>query len=183
MSLVKAGGKLMKERGFAGASVDKIMRAEGLTGAAMYSHFDSKAAMLAELLSAELERSAKLFDHPSTAINLKAGATDSEQQHWALSVMHQYLSLAHARDAGSGCAFPSLTQELPRQDDLLREIYEHGVERIVHLIAMRTERPAIAAGIFAMVMGAVSIARALPNDQQAQAVLDSAKSAIAELLR
>lgn len=181
-ALVRAGGKFIKELGFAGASVDQIMGSEGLTGAAMYSHFESKAVMLQQLLAAELERSLALFDRATTRSNWAEDTIGGAGRRWAASVMGEYLSLAHARDAGSGCAFPSLTQELPRQDESLRKIYADAAEKIVSKIAVRTGRPEVAAAIFAMAVGGVSIARALPDDSQASAVLESAKRAIAALL-
>lgn len=174
-ALVAAGGRLMKERGLAGVGVDQIMGSAGLTGAAMYNHFDSKAAMLLELLDAELERSVALFDKADAAGGMSPQA-------WAAGVLREYLSLAHARNPAQGCALPALSQELARQDGALQAAFGRTLERIIDIIALRTERPDLAPGILAAAVGAVSLARALPNDADAKSMLCGARSLIEEML-
>jgi AcrR family transcriptional regulator len=51
-----AAAELFRERGFRGTSIDDIGAAVGMTGPALYRHFPSKEALLAELLERALER-------------------------------------------------------------------------------------------------------------------------------
>jgi AcrR family transcriptional regulator len=48
--LLAVAAQLFAERGFAGVTVDDIGAAAGVSGPALYHHFDSKEAMLSEML-------------------------------------------------------------------------------------------------------------------------------------
>ena len=54
--IVDTAAELFAARGFHGVSVGEIGRACGITGPALYKHFDSKDAVLAEMLVAISER-------------------------------------------------------------------------------------------------------------------------------
>jgi AcrR family transcriptional regulator len=51
-----AAAVLFRERGYRGTSIDEIGAAVGMTGPALYRHFPSKEALLAEILERALER-------------------------------------------------------------------------------------------------------------------------------
>jgi AcrR family transcriptional regulator len=51
-----AAAALFRERGYRGTSIDEIGAAVGMTGPALYRHFPSKEALLAEILERALER-------------------------------------------------------------------------------------------------------------------------------
>ncbi|WP_447430829.1 TetR/AcrR family transcriptional regulator [Cupriavidus basilensis] len=59
--VLEASGALVKREGFAATGVDQLMGAAGLTGGAFYSHFDSKQALLREVIARELQRSRELL--------------------------------------------------------------------------------------------------------------------------
>ncbi len=54
--ILDVAARLFAERGFHGVSVGDIGRAMGVSGPALYKHFDSKDAVLAEMLVAISER-------------------------------------------------------------------------------------------------------------------------------
>ena len=54
--ILDVAARLFAERGFHGVSVGDIGRAVGVTGPALYKHFDSKDAVLAQMLVAISER-------------------------------------------------------------------------------------------------------------------------------
>ena len=54
--ILDVAARLFAERGFHGVSVGDIGRAVGVSGPALYKHFDSKDAVLAEMLVAISER-------------------------------------------------------------------------------------------------------------------------------
>jgi AcrR family transcriptional regulator len=49
--ILRAAARLFAERGYAGASIDDIGEAVGVSGPAIYWHFDSKEELLAEMLT------------------------------------------------------------------------------------------------------------------------------------
>src|SRR5713226_965696 len=52
--IVSAASRLFRRRGFAGVSVEKVMRAAGLTVGGFYLHFGSKQRLVTESLRAML---------------------------------------------------------------------------------------------------------------------------------
>jgi TetR/AcrR family transcriptional regulator, transcriptional repressor for nem operon len=168
-TVLEEGGKLIKQYGLGAASVDQIMSAAGLSGAAMYSHFGSKAGLMEALLHLELERSKQLFalavkDSPRS----KSQSQTLNGEKWCKEVLTLYFHLPFVRDTKNGCVLPSLSQETS-----LQQIYAQVVSEITEIIGHKTGRPELADGILAAAMGAVSMARAVPNDVKAQAILDS----------
>ena len=143
--LIAEGGRQIKERGVSGAGVDGIARALGLTGAALYSHFDSKDQLLAEVLAEELG---------ATARRLFAGHVSMEQ------IFARYLSLGHVRSPARGCALPAITSDIARGSDQLREAFSSGFAAIVDAADQQLTNRALALSTLATAVGAVAIARA-----------------------
>jgi len=50
LRILAAAESLFRQHGFEGASVERVMRAAGLTVGGFYAHFTSKEALLAEAL-------------------------------------------------------------------------------------------------------------------------------------
>ncbi len=90
-----------------------------------------------------------------------------------------YISGAHRADAANGCVMPALSADVARSSDTVREIYR---QRMRELIA-KTARviggdvgvaESRAWTVVALMVGAVSVARALPEGDEAERVLDAA---------
>jgi AcrR family transcriptional regulator len=54
--LVRAAADVFREKGYTGSRVQDISRRAGFTSGALYSHFDSRAALLAEAIAVENDR-------------------------------------------------------------------------------------------------------------------------------
>ncbi|MDC0714154.1 TetR/AcrR family transcriptional regulator [Stigmatella sp. ncwal1] len=166
--LVAEGGRLIKERGVQGAGVDGVARAVGLSGAALYSHFKSKQDFLREVLREELGASARRF--------LAANAT------WEEAVA-RYLSLPHVRNAAAGCVLPAVTPDVARSDEAVRHAFGEGLAEVVRALGEKTGRHDEALGVVAAALGAVALARALPDDESAKQVLDSTRALITAAMK
>ncbi|MCY1079106.1 TetR/AcrR family transcriptional regulator [Archangium lansingense] len=158
----------MKERGVQGAGVDGIARRVGLTGAALYTHFESKQDFLCTVLREELGTSARRF--------LSADVTLDE-------ALARYLSLAHVRNPAAGCALPAITSEVGRSDEEVRQAFEAGLAEVVRALGEKLGSHDEAPGVLAAALGAVALARALPDDASALAVLESARALITSALQ
>jgi AcrR family transcriptional regulator len=165
--LIDEGGSQVKERGVQGASVHSIARAVGLSGPALYSHFNSKNDLLRVLVSEELGATARDFlaEQPSFQ-----------------EVLGRYLSLRHAREAASGCALPAITADVARSDAEVRGAYQDSFLGIVQALVERLGDREAALGILAASVGAVSLARALPDDALATEVLAATQGLIEQVL-
>ena len=167
--LVESGGRLAKKRGFAAAGVDELAAAAGVTSGAVYKHFGGKAELLAAIIEAELARSAATFAAvpPGDVARLD-------------KVLAAYLSPAHVEHPEAGCPLPSLTPEVARAPADVRRAFEEGL-LAVHAALKRHVRSGDAAwALVAQSVGAVMLARALPDDACRDKVLAAVKRAARE---
>src|SRR5690349_8784416 len=102
--LLKAAGRLFRERGFDKVGIAEIAAAAGLTHGAFYTHFESKAALCAEVIAHTWSRS---------------GRTLEAMVNWRASV-EAYLSPKHVRDRASGCPFAALGGDVPRESNAIK---------------------------------------------------------------
>jgi len=163
--LLDKGAQQLKVRGLQGAAVDGIASAAGLSGPALYSHFASKRDLLQAIVGDELAATAARFLDPEVPV---------------AQLLGRYLSLPHARDPARGCALPALTADLARADDELRQTYLQGVEAVAEMLAGRLGDRDRALGTLAAAVGAVALARALPDDAFATEILEATRRLLAE---
>lgn len=103
--LIELAASLFAEHGFAGVTVDDIGAAAGVSGPALYHHFDSKTAMLGEMListSEDLVAQARTHSDRSPPERL---VDDLIAMHVDFAIRHpslitvQFRDLPHARPA------------------------------------------------------------------------------------
>ncbi|MGQ7958345.1 TetR/AcrR family transcriptional regulator [Pseudomonas sp. SP16.1] len=161
--LLASSGAIAKQGGFATTGVDALMKAIGLSGAAFYSHFDSKDALFAALLERELSNS---------LTRLGAGAGDGGRDKLK-RCLAAYLSLAHVEQPQQGCALPALGAEIARADLAVRQRVEDSVVQLQQAWAEILGDPQLAWAILAQCLGAVLLARMLAGGEARQQVLDA----------
>lgn len=163
--LIREGGRQIKERGVLGAGVDGIARGLGLSGAALYSHFESKEQLLSEILAEELGATSRRF----------LGGLASVDE-----ILLQYLSLAHARNPARGCALPAITADVSRGSDELRAAFGSAFSEVVDALEQKLGKREDALGMLASLVGAVALARALPGDRAAMEVLGATRRLVSQ---
>lgn len=150
------------------AGVDGIAKRVGLSGGAFYRHFRSKQDFLGAVLSQELVATAQRFLAAQGSIE---------------AALTQYLSLAHVRRAATGCPLPALMADVSRGDRAVRRAFEKGLRRVAEALAQKLDEPAQAMAVLGAAVGAVALARALPDDDDAEVVLASTRDLIMRGLR
>jgi TetR/AcrR family transcriptional repressor of nem operon len=172
LALVKAAGRLFRERGIDGVGVAEISKAAGLTHGALYAHFASKEALAAEALADEL--------HCSNA--RIAELAGQRSQHGLAAFLDYYLSQPHLLDLGGGCAIAASASEVARQDTAVSVSFADGldgmVDGVIQLMdgqgdpAERQRALAIAAAAVGAMAVARGVAKARPEmaDEVLQAV-------------
>lgn len=111
--IVAAAGHAFRRRGAEAPTVDELMAAAGLTRGGFYAHFDSKQALLAEVLATDHG----LIRHLSQR---EAGSAAS----WLAQtrrVFAEYLNADHLAEVAAGCTFAALAAEAARTDEAARE--------------------------------------------------------------
>ncbi|MVW75630.1 TetR/AcrR family transcriptional regulator [Pseudomonas xionganensis] len=159
--LLASSGAIAKQGGFATTGVDALMKAIGLSGAAFYSHFDSKDALFVALLERELSNS---------LARLGSGDGGRDKLKRCLAA---YLSLAHVEQAQQGCALPALGAEIARADLAVRQRAEDWIVQLQQAWAEILEDPQLAWAILAQCLGAVLLARMLASSETRQQVLNA----------
>jgi AcrR family transcriptional regulator len=175
--ILDVASKRFRRDGAAAAGIAGIMGEAGLTNGAFYPHFGSKEELIREAVANALaERQHHLEE------NLKAGL-DLE------AVIRSYLSQAHLKDPACGCPSAALLPEIARQPASTRKAYEKGLRGFISAIAaVLPDAGAATAGrrataIFALMVGTLQIARAVPNAAQAEKILEDGVEAALLLAR
>lgn len=163
--LLKASGALVKQRGFAATGVDALMQAAGVTSGAFYSHFSSKSELLKALVESELQASREMW----------AGNPHETAEEWLNFELDRYLNMGHVRHPDAGCVLPSLGAEIARADMPVRELFETELRKGQEGLAQRLGSDDLAWAFLCQLVGAMLIARALPDESSQRAVIDASK--------
>jgi TetR/AcrR family transcriptional regulator, transcriptional repressor for nem operon len=167
-ALVKSTTKALRQSGFNGIGVDSLAASAGVTSGAFYSNFSGKEELLGAVIDANLGE---------PFIEADSG-TLAERHERLKSYLKRYISAQHCADPANGCVMPTLSEDVARSSDAVREAYRRRMQELVGKIARAIGREAGDADsrawtIVALMVGAVSVARALPQGPQAQAILDA----------
>jgi TetR/AcrR family transcriptional repressor of nem operon len=170
--ILKDASRRVRAEGIAGAAVSSVMRDSGLTNGGFYKHFASKDELLAESLSEAFRE---------TADGLTRVAEKSKPGTAWKAIVKAYLSPEHCDHAGFGCPLAALAPELARADHAIktpihREILKYK-NRMLPLMPGRraADRARAFSVIFSTMIGAIAVARILPDQAERARVLASAR--------
>ncbi len=170
--IVKDASRRVRAEGITGAAVSSVMRDAGLTHGGFYKHFGSKDELLTESLSEAFREIADRLTQ--VAEKSKPGTA------WK-AIVKAYLSPEHCDHAERGCPLAALAPELARADNAMkasirREIIKYK-SRMLPLMPGRrvADKERAFFAIFSTMIGAVAIARMLPDQGARARVLASAR--------
>ncbi len=169
--LIEMGGCYAKRHGFNMSGMASLAASAGMTTGALYKHFANKSDLFAVLIASELERSARRYDR-STRV-------DDDDLHKMLA---SYLSLEHVRDPERGCPLPSLTPEIARAGPAAKRAYRAGLLTIHGKLRRFTASPEDAWSLLAQNVGAVMLARAVPDKVLQRAIVSAIGRSSAQLV-
>ncbi len=131
-----------------------------------YPHFGSKEELVREAVANALgEQQHRLEENLQTGVDLEG-------------MIRSYLSQAHLEDLACGCPSAALLPEIARQPTLTTQAYEDGLQSFVStLAALLPDADSAAAGrrataIFALMVGTLQFARAVPDLAYAKQILE-----------
>ena len=173
--VLKAAARSMRADGPQKLGVAAVMAKAGLTHGGFYAHFPSRDA----LVTATVER---LFeDSRSRFATETEGFPPSEAFERYIDF---YLSPAHRDTRTAGCPLPFLTGDAYRLPPDARAVFAAGVTGLETklaglLFALGGEAARYEAGsVLAELVGALSLARAEPEAERSQAILDRSRAAL-----
>ena len=166
-AIVRAAGRLFREKGFDGVSVADVMAAASLTHGGFYGHFASKEELAAEACGAALTH--RVTSWPSLPADSKTASL--------AAIADSYLTTHHRDNPGRGCLFAALGGEVGRQPLPVREKVGEGLQAYVAKLAgllpgrkaARRREQAIAA--MAGFVGAMILSRAVSDPVFSEEIL------------
>ena len=170
--IVKDASRRVRAEGMNGAAVAAVMRDTGLTHGGFYKHFGSKDELLMESLR-------EAFRDIGEKLTLAAEQSPPETA-WK-AIVKVYLSLKYCDQVERGCPLTALAPELARVDKRMRgqilpELVNYKDRMLPFMPGRRTankERAFFV--IFSTMVGAIEIARMLPEPALREKVLGAAR--------
>jgi len=164
-----------RENGVAAVGLAGIMAEAGLTNGAFYTHFESKEDLVrAVLLDALTRREEQHHANLQNSVRVE-------------SVIRDYLSARHRDGAGSGCPTAALVAEIARHPKKTRTAFTGRITDIIALMAAQLregtpeQRRRNAVAIYATMVGALQLARAVDDEKLSDRILEDAVDAALKL--
>src|SRR3984957_11639288 len=132
--IVAIASKRFREKGLAGFGIAELMKEAGLTVGGFYKHFESRDELVAEALSGAF----------GPWQPQKKAAAPSGQPLSFEKLIGAYVSDAHRKNPGAGCAFSALAPEIARSDRRTRaltsEQFRKELELLIGLLPGKDKR-------------------------------------------
>lgn len=173
--ITEVASERFRAGGIAASGLASIMSDAGLTNGAFYPHFPSKAELVRETVATALEgQSSQLRDV------LASGGLEA--------AIAAYLSAEHRDNPATGCASAALLPELARQPPETRSLYAERflalVRQVSAALPTQTRDPeGIVLGVFATLIGALQLARAVEGSALSDRVLAAGANAARALIQ
>jgi TetR/AcrR family transcriptional repressor of nem operon len=170
--IVKDASRRVRTEGVTGAAVSAVMRDAGLTHGGFYKHFGSKDELLMESLSQAFQEIADRL--------AQAGEQSQPETAWK-AIVKAYLSPEFCDHTEYGCPLPALAPELARADKTMKaqifeELKKYKSRMLPFMPGQRTaDKERAFFSIFSTMIGAIEIARMLPELAMRERVLGSAR--------
>lgn len=163
-----------RKHGYDGAGVDGLAKEAKLTSGAFYAHFGSKAGAFREAIHVGLAQ-------------VKEAVEDLQETYgdnWLDEFSDFYLGEKRCNDLANSCAMQSLTPEVTRSDDETRSIFEGDILEVVEIFAQGLseeddkKNSEKAWATISMLIGGVTLARAVKDPELADRIANSVHRAI-----
>jgi TetR/AcrR family transcriptional repressor of nem operon len=172
--ILDAAARLFRERGFEGIGVADTMKAAGLTHGGFYGHFSAKEDLIAQACALAFRRSYELWS--------KRAAKTPEDP--LSSIARGYLTPKHRDDPGTGCTLAALGPDIARHGPGVRRAVTEGLRSAFNLLSglvpSRSEaaRRQKAISIYAALVGAMIMARAVDDPALSQEILEAVRASV-----
>jgi TetR/AcrR family transcriptional repressor of nem operon len=170
--IVKDASRRVREEGLSGAAVAAVMRDAGMTHGGFYKHFESKD----ELLMLSLQEAFRDIGDKLAGAAEQAGSGEA----WK-AIVTFYLSREYCDHAERGCPLTAMAPDMARGDRKMRkqiagELIKYRDRMIPFMPGTRAaDKERAFFQIFSTMIGAVQIARMLPDRGAQEKVLASAR--------
>lgn len=174
--VIETAGRLFREKGFDGVSLNDLMQAAGLTRGGFYGQFESKLDLAVRALSRaqqhNLERWRPLAEQP--------------RQQALQNLIGGYLSRYHQQHPEDGCALAALAVDTARQPEALKEAFTDNLRTFLGFVAElcdgddEEQREERAMAVLSTLVGALVLSRATDDVDLARGLRRAASAAALE---
>lgn len=171
--ILAAAESLFRKHGFEGASVERVMRAAGLTVGGFYAHFATKESLVGEALRNFLQQRREKW---------VAGLEKLRGQEWLSQFAGRYLTRQRRDEMDGGCIMPSVLSDLTRASPELQALFAEEMDALArkaqeHLDdeeGLTARQKAVAA--IALCFGTMTLARATASQPFSDELLEAAQA-------
>ena len=163
--ILKAAARKFRRQGIAATGMTGVMAEAGLTNGGFYAHFRSKNDLVREGLERALDEQPHLAQSDAAPGELR-------------DLIRHYLSAEHRDHPDTGCASAALLPEIGRQPRSTRKIYTARMREFFEQLARQLPQHSpsypshdAAIGIFAVLVGALQLSRAVEDRSMSDAIL------------
>lgn len=170
--IVKGAARQLKKKGLNGPAVTTLMKASGLTHGGFYKHFSSRDDLVIEAIEESFSELTQ---------DLIEAAKRSGSQHPWKSIVKTYLSLERCDRLEIGCPIASLAPDIARATPSVRRRGSTAIlkfrSEIIPFMPGGTadEKAANFLMIMTSMVGAIAIARTMPELTVRQTILDTVR--------
>ncbi|HEX7858280.1 MAG TPA: TetR/AcrR family transcriptional regulator [Sphingobium sp.] len=164
----------IRSSGAQGISVAELMKRAGLTHGGFYAHFSSRDDLVAHAID-------RMFQDSAMMVARFLGDTPDLG-----AFIDYYLSETAYRMVERGCPLPGLSGEAGRMPPAARTRFAQGVggfrdgiERALEALG-KADSATLASSVMAELVGAMTLARSMPDDGAALAFLDASRRGLRE---
>ena len=128
-AIVAAAAQLFRGRGVDAVGLNELMKHAGFTQGGFYNHFESKAALVAEVFASAMADGATQFAKDPQ----KVSADQSASAFWRYA--SNYLSEAHRDNIDHGCPVAGFAGDTPRLDSRAQSHFAGGLDAQIMMLA------------------------------------------------
>ena len=173
--VIKAAARAIRAHGPHKVGVAAIMAEVGLTHGGFYAHFPSKDDLVAEAIGEMFAQGGRRMSRTMTTMPPADALA---------AYVDFYLSIEHRDARSTGCPLPFLAADAPRLPAAARERFARGARALAdrltqHFAALdRADPSADGQSLLAEMVGALSLARADPDEARSDALLATSRAAL-----
>ena len=177
--ILDEAAKAMREHGSDGIGVAALMKRAGLTHGGFYAHFRDRDDLVAHAVD-------RMFDDSGRMLDRHLGRQDAGEG--LRGLINYYLSDEMRVAADRGCPLPGLSGEAARMPAGARARFESGIARFKAALqgameALQLPEPDIlASSVLAEMVGAMALARAMGDNDEARTLLRASQEQLTRRL-
>ena len=173
--ILSEAARAIRSDGPHNVAVAGLMARVGLTHGGFYAHFKSRDELLAAAIRHTFQE---------VAYRLQPATLSEDPAATLKSYIEHYLSRSHRDAPATGCPLPILSADLPRLTGAARDAFSEGIGHMSARLANtltalgHEDAPGLATSMLAEMVGALSLARAVSDPDQSDAILKASRRAL-----